>query len=140
MPGAHTNDDVIVHFVNQNFVFLGDIIVADTFPVIWLEYYEDTSTEKLVSNLEKIIQMFPEDITFISSHGRDYTRDNLKDYYKMVTETIAIVTESVHEGKTLEKIQQEDVLKNYRSYDSERFQFINADFWIKTIYKDLASP
>ena len=136
MPGAHTSDDIMLYFVNQNLVFLGDIIVADSFPVIWLDYYKDVGINKLVANLEQIIRIFPDDAIFISSHGRDYTESDLKEYYKMVTETILIVKKAIDEGKTLEQILKENVLKDYRFYDNERFDFINADFWIETIYKD----
>jgi cyclase len=136
MPGGHTSDDIILYFVNQNIVFLGDIIVADSFPVIWLDYYEGVGVEKLVANLDRIIRMFPDDATFISSHGRDYTKNDLKEYYRMVTETVSIVKEAIDEGKTPEQILKDDILKDYRFYDNERFEFINADFWIETIYKD----
>ena len=117
-------------------VFLGDVIVADSFPVIWLDYYEDVGVARLVANLERIIGMFLDDATFISSHGRDYTKNDLKEYYKMVTETISIVTKAIDKGKTLEQILIDDILKDYRHYDNKRFEFINADFWIETIYKD----
>ncbi|MFC2136017.1 MBL fold metallo-hydrolase [Bacteroidota bacterium] len=133
--GGHTDNDVVVYFVNSQLVFLGDIIVADTFPVVWQDYFENTSVDKLVANLKNIISRFPDDVTFISSHGRDYTKDDMKEYYSMVIETITIVKKAIAEGKTLKQIQQEDVLKDYSFYNSERFKFINADLWIETIFK-----
>jgi cyclase len=136
MPGGHTSDDIILYFINQNLVFLGDIIVADSFPVIWLDYYEDVGVAKLVANLDQIIRMFPDDVKFISSHGRDYTKSDIKEYYKMVTETMSIVKNAIDEGKTLEQILKDDILRDYHFYDNERYEFINADFWIETIYKD----
>jgi cyclase len=138
MPGGHTNGDVIIYFVKANIVFLGDMIVADTFPVIWLEGFEDTGVQKLVDNLRKTIRTFPDDVKIISSHGRDYSKDDLIGYFLMVTQTIALVRAEILKGKNLEEIQKQDVLRKYRSYDSERFPFINADFWIKTIYQDFA--
>jgi len=136
MLGGHTSDDIVIYFVNQNLVFLGDIIVADSFPVIWLDYYKDVGVAKLVTNLEKIIRLFPDDAKYISSHGRDYTKSELKEYSKMVIETITIVKKAIDQGETLQQIKKENILKDYRSYDNERFKFINADFWVETIYKD----
>jgi glyoxylase-like metal-dependent hydrolase (beta-lactamase superfamily II) len=106
LPGGHTNDDVIVHFVKANLVFLGDIIVADTFPVIWLDHYEGTSVGKLTGNLQRIMQMFPDDIRIISSHGRDYTKDELKEYYLTLAQTIDIIRSAAGKGKSLEEIQK----------------------------------
>ena len=132
--GGHTKNDVAVYFVNSKLVFLGDIIVADAFPVVWQDYFENTNIDKLVTNLKNIISRFPDDITFISSHGRDYTKEDMKEYYSMIIETIAIVKKAISEGKTLEQIQKEDVLKDYSSYNSERFEFINTGLWIETIF------
>ena len=138
MPGSHTDGDLVIYFVNSKLFFLGDIIVPDTFPVIWFEYFENVGIQKLVTNIRKLLDLFPNDIKFISSHGRDYTKEDLKEYYSMVNETIAIVKEKIEQGKSLVEIQKENSLKSYRSYDSKRFDFINADFWIETIFKEIS--
>jgi glyoxylase-like metal-dependent hydrolase (beta-lactamase superfamily II) len=137
MPGGHTDGDLVIYFVNSRLVFLGDIIVPDTFPVIWYEYFENVGTQKLVSNIRKLLDFFLNDIKFISSHGRDYTKEDLNNYYSMINETIAIVREKIEQGKSLVEIQEENALERYRSYDSKRFDFINADFWIETIFNDI---
>ncbi len=137
-PGGHTNEDVIAHFVKANLVFLGDIIIPDTFPLIWIDRYEGVGVEQLTGNLQKIMRMLPDDIRIISSHGRDYTKDELKEYYSTLAQTIDIIRSAAGKGKSLEEIQKEDLLKAYRAYDSQRFSFINADFWAEVIYKDAA--
>ena len=136
--GGHTNNDVVVYFVNFKLVFLGDIIVSEAFPIVWLEYFDNTRIDYLVTNLQNIIYRFPDDVTFISSHGRDYTKDDLKKYYTMVVETIDIVKKEFGNGKSLEQMQEEDILKEYRSFDSDVFKFINADTWIEIIFNDIS--
>jgi hypothetical protein len=71
---------------------------------------------------------------------RDYTQDDLKAYYSILTQTIDIIRSAAGKGKSLEEIQKEDLLKAYRAYDSQRFSFINADFWAEILYKDAAQP
>jgi glyoxylase-like metal-dependent hydrolase (beta-lactamase superfamily II) len=135
-PGAHTDNDVIVCFVNANLVFLGDLIVTDSFPVIWVDYFQASGVDKLISALDAIIRRFPDDAVFVSSHGRDYSKTDLRNYQRMVVETVDIIQNAIKDGKTLEEIRKEDLLKAYRSFDNKRFEFINADFWTEIIYKD----
>jgi len=135
-PGGHTDNDIVVYFPKQKLVFVGDIIIADTFPVVWSDYFENTSVDNLVSILERMIFFFPDDATFISSHGRDYSKNDLKDYQKMIIETMAIVRNAINQGSSLEQIKKDDLLKEYHKYDSKQYNFINADFWIETIYKN----
>ncbi len=138
-PGSHTDGDLVIHFIKSKLVFLGDIVVPDTFPVIWLDYFENVSTKKLVENIRTIINLFPDDVKFISSHGRDYKKSDLEDYLLMINETIALVKYKIEQGKSMQEIIDENTLKDYRSFDSKQFKFINADLWIETIFKDLTS-
>ena len=135
--GSHTDNDVVVYFAGANIVFLGDLIVADSFPVIWLDYFENCGVDKLISALDAIIRRFPDDALFISSHGRDYRKTDLKKYYSMVIETIGILKNAIRDGRTLEEIREGNLLGAYRSFDNKRFDFINADFWAEIVYKDL---
>ena len=85
MPGGHTNGDVVVHFPDRNIVYLGDIIIPESFPVIWLDQYGDeVGVDRLIEILEQVIDRYDESTRFLSAHGRDYTMAGLKDIAKTI--------------------------------------------------------
>ncbi|MBU7016655.1 MAG: MBL fold metallo-hydrolase, partial [Theionarchaea archaeon] len=49
LTGCHSGEDIIVHFKGANIVFLGDIIISDSFPFVRLE--RGGSIKKLLENL-----------------------------------------------------------------------------------------
>ena len=134
--GGHTNNDIVVYFPHQKLLFVGDIVIPDTFPVVWSDYFENTSVDKHVLILERMLSLFPDDMIIISSHGRDYSKNDLKDYQKMIVETISIVRNAINQGKNLEQIKKENLLEDYRTFDSHEYSFINAEFWIETIFNN----
>jgi cyclase len=115
IPGGHTNGDIIVHLPDSKIVYLGDIIVSGSFPVVWLEYGEEVGVQRLSEILGRIIGMFPEDVRFLSGHGPDYTVAELRSYHDMVVKTIALVQRAMDEGKTLEDMKEEDLLRAWEA-------------------------
>jgi len=138
MPGGHTDNDVVVHIPERDIVYLGDIIVPETFPVVWLDYYADVSVERLEGILGALIDLFPDDTRFVSAHGRDYTKAELRAYRDMVVNTVGVVRKAFDDGKTLEEMRANNLLGDWASWNSRVFEWINTDFWIETIYKSLS--
>jgi len=138
LTGGHTNGDIIIHLPHSNTVYLGDIVVPETFPVVWLEYGDGTGVVRLSQILEAIIALFSDDTRFLLAHGRDYTMEDLRRYHDMVVRTIDLVRSAMHDGKTVEDLKREDLLREWSSWNSERFDWINTDFWIDTIHRSLS--
>ena len=134
LPGGHSVEDVIIHFKKTKAVCIGDIIVADSFPFV--RVHQDASIEQLLTNLQKIISMFPGDTKILPSHGRQYTIDDLKAYHDMLTKTVEIVTQAMKAGKTVQEMQESRILKDWESWNNKRHTWINADFWIDTIHRN----
>jgi glyoxylase-like metal-dependent hydrolase (beta-lactamase superfamily II) len=138
MPGGHTNGDIIAHLSRSGIVYLGDIIVPETFPVVWLEYGQEVGVVPLARVLAHIIEQFPDDTRFLSAHGRDYTMLELKQYHAMVVQTVDLVRHAMDAGQTAEAMQREDLLHEWRSWNSRLYDWITTDYWIDTIYQSLS--
>jgi glyoxylase-like metal-dependent hydrolase (beta-lactamase superfamily II) len=128
-PQGHTNNDIIVYFRNANIVHLGDMIFPDMFPFIDVE--NGGNVKQLAENLGKIIKLMPEDVRIISGHGRDYTLKDLDDYQKMLNTTFETVSREIEKGRSLEEIQEMEILKDYKKWEHERNSCGN---WVRMIF------
>lgn len=138
MPGAHTNNDVVAYLTEHKILYLGDIIVPETFPVIWLNRYGDeVGVERLAEVLGTILRRYDDDTRILSAHGRDYSMDELADYRDMVVATTELVRNAFAAGKTLEQMRSTNLLGDWVSWNSHKWEWINADNWIETIYTSL---
>ncbi|MCP4727634.1 MAG: MBL fold metallo-hydrolase [bacterium] len=135
MPGCHTDDDIIVYFKNAEIACMGDMFLAGTFPVVKLD--NGGSINALMDNIEEIISMFPADIKFVFGHGIEYTKEDLKKYRVMITETIKIVTNAAKAGKTVEDMIKENILKDWESWSKTVFEECDSEKWIRTIFEGL---
>jgi glyoxylase-like metal-dependent hydrolase (beta-lactamase superfamily II) len=132
---GHTDTDIIVHLVNSKILYLGDLLFSDTYPFVDLN--RGGNPAKYAECIKVIIDKFPEDAKIIAGHGRDYTMNELKEYHKMLIETIEAVRTALKNGKDLEEMKKADILKDWNSWSHETEPLCQADFWIGTIYKSL---
>jgi cyclase len=114
VSGSHSAGDIIVYFKNSNILHIGDLIFADMFP--YVDYEHGGSVFTLESNLQIIIDMFPDNIRIVPGHGRIYSKEDLKKYKEMISGTISIVKKEKDKGKSLEEIQKADVLKEWKDW------------------------
>jgi len=135
LTGCHSSEDIIVHFKRANIVFLGDVIIADSFPFVRLE--RGGSIENLSENLGKIITMFPENVKLIVAHGRDCTIEDLKNYREMLIKTIKIISKAIKAGKNAEDMKKDNILKEWETWNNKKYAWINTDLWIDTAYGSL---
>ena len=73
----------------------------------------------------------------MSAHGRDYSRDDLKAYRQMVVDTIRLVKAAVARGLTVADMKQQALLKDWESWNSKKWPWINTEFWIERICQSL---
>jgi cyclase len=131
-PGIHSDSDLIVYFTGSGVVHMGDLLLSQSFPSI------GTRVKEYMNLLEKIIDVFPEDSKFISGHGRNLSMKGVLDYQKMLLTTIEIIKNGMEEGKSVEDMQKERVLKDYESYNTF-LRGLDTDYWIGAIYQNIKS-
>lgn len=116
LPGAHDSSDVIVHFVKSGVVCAGDIAFGMVFPSV-----DGVSGDmrKYPDVIGKLLKLIPTDATIITGHGKDLSTDELEKYQDMLVQTLHIVHVEMAKGKTLMAMQQEDILKDFQSFDGQ---------------------
>jgi len=80
------------------------------------------------------LDIFPNNTIFISGHGREYSLSDIKKYKEMLITTTQNITEQNKAGKNLEDIQEEKLLRDYKSYGN-LLPFLHTNYWIGSIYR-----
>lgn len=132
-PNGHTDGDTVVFFMKSNVVHFGDNFFVGRFPFVDLE--NGGSVQGLTNNIAALIKQIPPDAKLIPGHGAISTRDDLKAYYQMLTETTKFVQDAMKQKKSLEDIKKAGFPDKYKEWGSG---FIKTDAWIETIYKSSA--
>jgi len=131
-PG-HTNSDMIVHFTNSGVVHMGDLLFSDTFPEIFSTWGGDA--DQFLETIKRLTEQLPEDAKLIVGHGRDYNLDDLKAYFQMATDTIALIKQGMEDGKTAKDMMEDDILKDWKKWNSAN---ISSQDWIMQVYESLS--
>jgi cyclase len=126
-PGAHSDKDLIIYFTDSGVVHMGDLLLTQSFPAV------GPRVKKYLEILDWAIALFPQSTKFIGGHGRDYTMEDVKDYRKMLSDTISIVHKGMKAGKSVDDMKKEDVLKDYKSW-GVFLEFLDTDYWITSIH------
>lgn len=102
-PGAHTDGDVLVHFVNADVVHMGDAYSAGVYP------YIDTASGGRIAGLiaaaDRVLAIADDDTRIVPAHGPVGTRTDLLAYRNMLAVIMARVQAGIDAGKSLEEIQ-----------------------------------
>lgn len=129
LTGGHTAGDLLIYFPKARILEMGDLLFAGYFP------YVDTGNGGnplvFISNLDWIIDYFPDDLTFIGGHGPIFNKSQLKDYLASLNETISIIERGKSEGRSAEEMKTSKILKQWESFGSF---FITEDGWIDSVY------
>ena len=132
-PQGHTDGDSVIFFSNSNVVHMGDDFFAGRFPFVDLE--SGGTVQGLVKNVGEIIAKLPADVKIIPGHGPISSLDDLKQYHRMLTETMTVVQKKMAEGKTVEQIKSEGLADEWKPWGTG---FIKTDVWLETIYRSLS--
>lgn len=128
VTGGHSAGDIIAYFKNSNVLHIGDIVFADMFPFV--DFDHGGSVYTLGKNIQKIIDMIPDDVSIIPGHGRILSKDDLRKYREMVAATTELVKKEKDKGKSLEEIIKGDVLKSWKEWGKA----FKCEDWIEIIY------
>jgi cyclase len=131
-PG-HTNSDIVVYFLNAGVVYLGDVILSDTFPP--LDFVRGGNAEQYIESMGKLIELFPADVKLITGHGRDYSLDDLREHYRMAVSTTDLIKQGMADGKNPQDMVSEDLLKDWESWSRAQ---VTSETWITQVYESLS--
>ena len=131
-PG-HTSSDLIIHFVNSGFVHMGDLLFADTFPVLFSAW--GGNADQFLETIKNVSEQLPGDAKLIPGHGRVCSLDDLREYYQMAMDTIDLIKQGKADGKTAEELVNKDILKNWEKWNSDT---ISSEDWITQVYESLS--
>ncbi len=124
-PGLHSEADLIVYLPTESVVAMGDLLLSESVPAA-------SDIPGYMAFLEDVLDVFPENTTFVSGHGRDLTVSGLKAYRDTLNAMIAVVRTNLAAGRTTEQMVQDDVLKGYKAQLS-LLDFLSPDTLIPRV-------
>jgi hypothetical protein len=93
----------------------------------------------LIGNIERLIELFPDDVKLIVGHGRDGAMKDLKEYRSMLHETTGVISEALKAGKSCGDLKAENLLRPWAGWSGTVFEEVDSDMWIETVCKSLSS-
>jgi cyclase len=134
-PGGHTDGDSVIFFRKSNVVHMGDDFVTYGFPFV--DVGNGGSVSGMIAGCEKVLAMTSPDTKFIPGHGPISTPADLRKYVDMLKQTLALVSEALKGGKTVEQMKEQKVLAKFDDFGKG---FIKTDAWIDVLYADIQKP
>jgi glyoxylase-like metal-dependent hydrolase (beta-lactamase superfamily II) len=134
-PAAHTDGDAVVYFTKNNVVHMGDEFIRYGFPFV--DILGGGSVQGMIAACEKAAATLPADVKVIPGHGELATMDDLREYTKMMKDTMAVVQAAIAKGETTDQMKSEKILAAWQKYSGA---FVNTDAWIDTLYNSLKMP
>jgi glyoxylase-like metal-dependent hydrolase (beta-lactamase superfamily II) len=102
VPPAHTDGDLIIHFVRSNIVHCGDLVSNGFYPNI------DASSRGwiggMIAAVKRILEMTNPDTKVIPGHGPLGTVNDLRAYLAMLTTVYDKISPLVDAGKSVEDV------------------------------------
>lgn len=134
LPHGHTDGDCVIFFTKANVVHMGDDFFVNRFPFVDLASGGDV--EGLIKNIAQIIPQLSPEVKIIPGHGPISTLEELKNYHRMLVETVAVVRQGINAKKSLDELKKAGLAEEWKSWGSG---FISTDRWIETIYTNLTA-
>jgi len=105
-PSLHSDADLIVYFPAESVVAMGDLLLSESVPAVG-------DVAGYLAFLDDVLDVFPENATFISGHGRDLDAAGVREYRDTLKAMVDIIRTNVAAGRTAEQMVQDDVLAAY---------------------------
>jgi cyclase len=135
-PAAHTDGDAVIYFSKNNVVHMGDEFIRYGFPFV--DVSAGGSVQGMIAACEKVAATLPADVKVIPGHGEVASMDDVREYTKMMKDTLAAVQTAMAKHETLDQMKSEKILAAWQKYNGA---FVSTDAWIETIYNSLkAAP
>ena len=135
VEAAHTDGDVVVHFLGSDVIHTGDVFFSGRYPFIDLS--TGGSIAGVIEAVERILEAASESTKIIPGHGPLSSRADLLRYRDLLLLARDRVAEAMAEGKGLEEIVESAPLADQ---DSEwGGGFMKSDGFVKIVHASLAA-
>ena len=130
LPTGHTDGDIVVWFKKANVIHMGDHFFKNRFPFV--DVANGGSIDGFIENVERILNLIPEDIKIIPGHGALANKKDLAETIAMVKATALRVRSELVDGSTASDVAADlDI-----DYPSQGSGFISAERWVQIIQAD----
>jgi glyoxylase-like metal-dependent hydrolase (beta-lactamase superfamily II) len=138
--GSHDDNEILVHFTKHGVAHVSSVVNGFNFPSV----DDDGDALGFEAVTRRLMNLLPRDIRVVSGHngkarGFDFvgTWDMLTEYADMMKQSVEIVRVGLNEGKTLEQMQGDGVLDEYRDYAGS---YVSTDDWLESVVSALTEP
>jgi cyclase len=131
---GHTDGDAIIYFAQSNVVHTGDDFV--TYGLPFIDVGSGGSVLGMIDNVEKAMGALPDDVKIIPGHGPLSAKADALKFAAMLRDCVELVRTAMKEGKTLEQMKAENVLKKY---EPQAQGFVKTPAFTELIYNELRS-
>ena len=133
-PAGHTDGDVVIYFVASNVVHMGDLFFSGYLPYVDLD--SGGTVQGYMKNVKSILDEVSDDVQIMPGHGPVSSKDDLRTYYRSMTETVSLILEQMRAGKSLEEIQKAGLPEEW---DRRAWFLIPSKRWIEIVYKSYSN-
>lgn len=127
LPGAHDDNDIIVHFTKSGIVSTGALSTGMHFPSV---DRVGGNALKYGATVQKLIDLVPDDVVLVPGHGRNCTVAEEREFQGMLVKTTEVVKDGLASGKDVAALQEEKVLKDWAAFEGGT---TTSDQWIQYI-------
>jgi hypothetical protein len=92
------------------------------------------SVQGLTTAIGRVLNEVPSDAHLIPGHGPLSTVDELRDYKRMLEETVAIVEGRIAANQSLEEVTAAGLPEEWAAWGTG---FMNTERWLGTVYQSL---
>ena len=131
-PAGHTGGDMLVHFVNEDVLHMGDTLFNGMWPVIDIE--AGGSLEGMIAAQGAGLRLADEDTVIVPGHGEITDREGLEASRAIMIELRDIVRARIDAGDTLEEVLEANPVSEF-GFDGG---FINDEAILRTAYRSLS--
>jgi len=129
-PEGHTDGDAVIYFKGSNVLHIGDHWFNELLP--YVDLGNGGTVQGYIANIKRTLDEVPDDIKIIPGHGALANKKDLRNFYRMLEETVSLVTKKMKSGKSLDDIKKEGLQEEWKSWS---WSFISTERWIETIHK-----
>lgn len=132
---AHTDGDVVVHFVGADVVHMGDTFFKGRYP--YLDLDSGGSVAGVLAAIDRVLEIVGEETKIIPGHGALAGRADLVQYREVISAVHERVRELVDEGKSLEEcIAAKPGAEWDETWGSG---FINPETFVRLVYASVTA-
>jgi len=131
--GAHDNSDIIVWFTNSKIVCTAALCNNHHFPSV---DGETGDILKYPETIAKVIGILPEDVRLVPGHSDDCTMKEYREFHDMLVKTSGIIRTELAKGKSLDELQEKDILADWKTWES----YVDRNAWVQYWVKAIQNP